>query len=249
MKFTVFTPTYNRAHTLDRPFDSLQRQTLRDFEWLVVDDGSDDATASLLDSFVRRASFPVRCYKMEKRSGKHRAHNLAVSEAKGEFFLVLDSDDALLPDTMASMAYHWDQLPDKTSYDGVSGLCCDPSGRVIGDYYPPAATHSTLRERIYVHKIRGEHFGSIRTDVVRRYPFPDIDGFVPEGTVWMEIATHYKEYCVNEIFRIYYPGDDGLSRIRRSYGKKLYFRRTLLRDWHYASQAPLMLLRAAIGAI
>ena len=46
--FTVYTPTYNRAHTLHRCYESLKVQTFRDFEWLIVDDGSTDGTAELV---------------------------------------------------------------------------------------------------------------------------------------------------------------------------------------------------------
>ncbi len=93
--FTVFTPTYNRAHTIHRAFDSLRAQTLRDFEWLVVDDGSTDNTSELIASWAKVADFPIRYFKQD-HSGKHIAHNLAVREARGKFFLPLASDDACL---------------------------------------------------------------------------------------------------------------------------------------------------------
>src|SRR3974390_2817293 len=94
--FTVFTATYNRAHTLHRVYDSLCAQTLHDFEWIVIDDGSTDNTAELIDDWAKAAQFPIRYFK-QNHSGKHVAHNLAVREARGLFFLPLDSDDACLP--------------------------------------------------------------------------------------------------------------------------------------------------------
>src|SRR5260370_42664596 len=83
--FTVFTPTYNRAHTLHRVYDSLRAQTLRDFEWLVVDDGSTDDTPGLITQWTKATDFPIRYFK-QGRSGKHFAHNLAVREARGKMF-------------------------------------------------------------------------------------------------------------------------------------------------------------------
>lgn len=89
--FTVFTPTYNRAHTLLRVFSSLQAQTFQDFEWLIVDDGSTDGTEELIKHWGSESHFPVRYFKQENR-GKHVAFNRGVREATGQFFLPLDSD-------------------------------------------------------------------------------------------------------------------------------------------------------------
>ena len=55
--FTVFTATYNRAHVLHRVYDSLRAQTFRDFEWLVVDDGSTDGTGALVEGWRAEADF------------------------------------------------------------------------------------------------------------------------------------------------------------------------------------------------
>ncbi len=219
MKFTVFTPTYNRGHMITRVYESLLEQTLRDFEWLVIDDGSTDDTGELIAHFAKCQNlFPIRYYALDRNRGKHIAHNRALKEAQGEFFLVADSDDWITPNALERMDLHWSwlgQSHDRAAYCGVAGLCADRTGQIIGDKYSDAATHSTLRERKYVHKVKGEHWGMMRTDIVKRYPFPDdIDGFVPEGLVWLDIAKTYKDYCVNEVFRIYPTSDEGIPRRR-----------------------------------
>jgi glycosyltransferase involved in cell wall biosynthesis len=206
MKFTVFTPTYNRAHTITRVYESLLEQTYKDFEWLVIDDGSTDCTCNLiahLQNCVGKA-FPIRYHGQTPNRGKHIAHNRALKEAQGEFLLVADSDDWIVPNALERMVYHWVRLPIKTDYGGVCGLCADRNGNIIGSKYTKAMIHSTLRDRKYIHKMKGEHWGFVRTDIAKQYPFPDhIDGFVPEGVVWLDIAKKYKDYCVNEVFRIY----------------------------------------------
>ena len=82
-KFTVATPTYNRKDVLYRVFDSLCAQTMQDFEWIVVDDGSNDLTSELVLHWQEKAAFPI-VYFYQENAGKHMALNLAVQKAKGE---------------------------------------------------------------------------------------------------------------------------------------------------------------------
>jgi len=253
--FTVFTPTYNRAHTLRRVYDSLCAQTLRDFEWIVIDDGSTDGTAELVANWVKAADFPVRFFRQE-HSGKHIAHNLAMREARGKFFLPLDSDDACAPRGLERMAYHWNTIPDseRALYSGVDGLCSDQNGEIIGDRFPSEPFDTTLRERRYVYRMRGEKWGSTLTDIVRRFPFPEAAGsqFAPEGLVWLDIAKTYKNRCVNEVFRIYYIDDaytgETLSK-RRSFedasGRLHYYLWLLNNDLGYFFYSPMPFLKAA----
>ena len=94
-KFTVFTPTYNRGYVLRRAFESLQRQTFKDFEWVVVDDGSTDNTRVLVADLAQKALFPVR-YFYQTHGHKKKAINYGVREARGELFVFLDSNNELL---------------------------------------------------------------------------------------------------------------------------------------------------------
>ena len=95
MRITVFTPTYNRGYTIERLYRSLQRQVFDDFEWIVIDDGSNDNTEALFQTFLRtKNQFPIT-YKKVSNGGKHRAINLGVQMAQGELFFIVDSDDYL----------------------------------------------------------------------------------------------------------------------------------------------------------
>ncbi len=121
---------------------------------------------------------------------------------------------------------------------GIACLCQDPEGNIIGSRYK--SERSDLRERKYIHKMRGEHWGVMLTEVLRRYPFPEVEGFVPEGLVWMEIAKDYDDYCINEPLRVYHYGQpDALSNVKRSYGWWLYHLAVSKRDWRYFIHAPL----------
>lgn len=99
-KLTIFTPTYNRSHTLSRLHDSLVKQSLKDFEWLVVDDGSSDNTAVLFENWTSNDNgFQVRYIRIPN-GGKNRAINLGIKEASGRYFMILDSDDMLSPNAV-----------------------------------------------------------------------------------------------------------------------------------------------------
>ena len=95
MILTVFTPVYNRADFLNAIYKSLKEQTVKDFEWLIVDDGSSDNCDNVLSDIVsnHNDSFRIRFYK-KTNGGKHTAINLGVRKSEGELFLILDSDDS-----------------------------------------------------------------------------------------------------------------------------------------------------------
>ena len=120
-KITVFTPTYNRAYIIETLYRSLQRQTYRDFEWLVVDDGSADNTKELFEAWQQEDNFfPIRYVKQEN-GGKCRAINKGLELADGELFFTVDSDDYLTDDALEKVAA-WDaELPNKEQYCGFVG--------------------------------------------------------------------------------------------------------------------------------
>jgi glycosyltransferase involved in cell wall biosynthesis len=217
--FTVFTPTYNRAATLARVYESLQGQTFTDFEWLIVDDGSEDETAELVERWRSTCTFPIR-YVWQPNQGKHVAFNRGVDLARGELFLTLDSDDACLASALERFKYHWDQIPtaSRSTFAAVTCLCVDQDGRLLGDRFPRDILDATSIELTYRYKVRGEKWGFTRTDVLKEFPFPvdDQAKFMPESLVWDEIATRYRTRFVNEVLRIYWVRRGARSKETRS---------------------------------
>ena len=254
--FTVFTPTYNRRHTIYRVYDSLRAQTLRDFEWLVIDDGSTDGTSELIREWTQAADFPIR-YFSQQNSGKHIAHNLAVREARGQFFAPVDSDDAVLPNVMERVWLHWNEIPisERTYFAGVWGLCRDQHGALVGNYYPASPFDADWREVHYVRRVRGEKCGVFRTEVLRQFPFPEVKKtYIPEGMIWLEIAKTYKTRFVNEVFRIYYINDDktGATITKKralgsnAQGRLHYYVWLLNNNLQYFGHSPTGFLKAAV---
>lgn len=217
--FTVFTPTFNRAATLGRVRDSLDAQTYRDFEWLIVDDGSSDGTRQLVEGWLHDARFPIR-YLYQPNAGKHVAFNRAVREARGELFLPLDSDDACTPDALERLLYWWERIPEgqRHGFSAVTVLCRDPSGSVIGTPFPHSPLDCSSIEMRWRYRVRGEKWGFQRTDVLRDHPFPEPDGvrFVSEDLVWRAIdLAGYKTRFVNEALRTYWTDEQGKPSLTR----------------------------------
>jgi len=255
--FTVFTPTYNRAHTIHRAFDSLRAQTFRDFEWVVVDDGSTDNVAELVAAWAKIADFPIRFFR-QNHSGKHIAHNWAIREARGQFFLVLDSDDACSANALERIAYHWETIPidERQFFCGVGALCADQHGAIVGKQYPAEPFDTTQRERAYVYRVSGEKWQATLTEIMRRHPFPEVrwTNFVPEGVVWYQIAQTYKERCVNEVLRIYYRNDRGTGQTFSSHrdlwhtapGRLYYYLWLFKNDFKFITFSPEPFIKAAV---
>lgn len=213
--FTVFTPTYNRAKTLHRVYESLQQQTFLDFEWLIVDDGSVDETSALIEAWQNEAAFPIR-YVWQNNGHKKTAFNHGVRLARGDFFLPADSDDTFPPNALERFVYHWLAIPenDRELFVGVCGLCQNEEKRLIGDAFPGTwGMDSDSLEMRYRFGVRGEKWGFSRTNVLRAHPFPDhLPGHVPEGVVWTAVAARYKTRFINEVVRTYFQdADDQLT--------------------------------------
>ena len=205
MFITVFTPTYNRAHLLPRLYESLCSQTFRDFEWVIVDDGSTDETKSLSLSLPSREEtfFPIRYYYQEN-GGKHRAINRGVEEANGELFLVLDSDDTLPEKSLERIDYYYKQVRGDQRFGGVCGYMAHHDGTMIGHGCDVTVLDTNSIDLRYRYHVKGDMLEVFRTSVLREIPFPEIKGekFVPEALVWNRIACKYLLRVFREV--VYY---------------------------------------------
>jgi glycosyltransferase involved in cell wall biosynthesis len=249
---TVFTATYNRAHTLARVYRSLQAQTFRDFEWIVVDDGSTDDTRALVARWAAEAGFPIR-YLWQENQGKHRAYNRAVGEARGELFLDFDSDDACVPQALERFKHHWEAIPEseRSGFSSIAALCVDDHDRVMGTTFRAPVTDSHNLEARCRHRVAGEKWRIHRTATLREYPFPDFTGsHVPEGILWDRIGRRYKTRFVNEVLRIYHTDQPSLTRsggvVLGAPVGRLEHLTNLNENLDYLKHAPLELYRSGV---
>lgn len=210
---TIFTPTYNRAYILPRLYESLKKQSLKDFEWIIVDDGSSDGTEDLVRSWLSCDNgFPVTYLKQEN-GGKQRRINKGVENAKGEFFWIVDSDDEIVPNGVETAVKWLKTIENEKSFGGVAGLRGNANG-IIGETFNGEFVDCTSLEKDK-HNIKGDKSEIFYTDLLKKYPFPEFEGekFVPEALVWNRIAAGgYKIRWFNEIIYITEYLPDGYTK-------------------------------------
>ena len=218
---TIFTPTYNRAHLLGRLFESLKQQTRKDFEWIVVDDGSTDDTEQVVKGLMADSDIPVRYFK-KLNGGKHTAINLGVQQAQGDLFWILDSDDSLPANAVETVMRYAQALPagEMKKFAGICGYMAHHDGKVIGQPFVKEPTLMSSIEMRYKYGMTGDMMEIFRTQVMREFPFPEIYGerFCPETLVWNRIAKKYPLYLIPEViyYRDYLDGGltDNIIKIR-----------------------------------
>lgn len=223
MLFTICIPTYNRAYCINRPLDSLLAQTFRDFEVLVVDDGSTDNTENVVLDYMDK-EIDIK-YIKKPNGGKHSALNLGIKHASGELFIILDSDDEFVPETLNQLADKWGQDGDRPDICGIMARCSS-NGEIIGKPFPPY-----VKEMSYVQFHYGKGAGQygdccecLRTDILKKYRWPEIEGtkFVPENYITDQIGLHYKLLLDDVLIKKVYYVTDGITKNVQTYQKMNY---------------------------
>lgn len=219
-KITLFTPTYNRAYIIEKLYRSLQRQSIKLFEWLVIDDGSTDDTAQLFDKWLREDNgFQIRYYKTSN-GGKHRAVNCGLDLAKCEYFMVVDSDDYLTDDAVEKLCQWLKAIEDDNSLMGVIANKGYSTLETPNEYFKDSfLDKSFLDMNLYEEDGRkvlsGERAICFKTEFHRQYKYPEFDGekFVTEAVVYNRMANDgFNMRFFNDIIWIYEYQADGLSQ-------------------------------------
>lgn len=212
-KITVFTPTFNRGYLMNKLFHSLNSQTNKHFEWLIVDDGSIDQTGELVETFKEQADFEIR-YFYQQNGGKHRAINHGLDLARGELFFIVDSDDSLTDDAIEKIFNNYSGIAFDNSFAGIAFNRGFSKKRIVGETF----------EGIYIdcdnlHRAKSNILGDkaevYRTDILKSIKFPEIDGenFMSEVVLWNEVARRgYKLRWFNDIIYFCDYLEDGLTK-------------------------------------
>lgn len=196
---TIITPTYNRAELLPRLYESLLRQNNQDFEWLVVDDGSDDNTKEVIRQYCQEGNIGIT-YLRQENAGKHTALNRGIAQIQSRLTFIVDSDD-YLPEDAVDIILSYDEKYRKTvGLCGYSFLRCHQDGRVNAAYFPEDEKISTYLETRINGNIGGDKAEVFYTDILKQYPFPVYEGekYMPEDAVWMMMSGPYRMVHINK---------------------------------------------------
>ncbi|MGL5117736.1 MAG: glycosyltransferase family A protein [Plesiomonas shigelloides] len=212
MKLTIFTPIYNREILIRRVYESLINQKFKDFEWLIINDGSTDNSEQIIKSFIEENKINIRYY-FKKNGGKHTAYNLAIEKAKGDLFLILDSDDIVLENGIYKILNIWEKYRDKKKLLGISGVDLDKNLNIIGDFYPKdglVCSHLEMREKF---RIKGDKTEIFQTKYLKGLYFEKYknEKFLTEAILFDKLYSKYKTIFFNIPLIIRDYQKDGLS--------------------------------------
>ncbi len=215
-ELTVLTPAYNREKELHTLFDSLCRQTVKDFEWVIVDDGSADHTYSFAEACKENADFKV-VYLKKENGGKHTALNFALKHITTSLVFIVDSDDYLTDDAVGVIYEKLNQYKNETDLCGFSFLRkkADSTG-----YMTKPLSHDNIKST-YCERLNSGLEGDMAevwyTDKLREFPFPEFKGekFLGEDTVWVQLSGKYKMRFFNQAIYVSQYLEGGLTLNRR----------------------------------
>ncbi|HDR7516908.1 glycosyltransferase family 2 protein [Bacillus mobilis] len=169
-KLTVFTPTYNRGYCLQGCYESLKKQTCKDFIWLIIDDGSDDNTKELVHSWISEDYIEIR-YCWQPNQGMHGAHNTAYEMIDTELNVCIDSDDSMPSDAVEKIINFWNENGNE-QVSGIIALDLYIDEKVIGSKLPSHLNRSTLFNLYNKHGVTGDKKLVYRTELTKKYPYP-----------------------------------------------------------------------------
>lgn len=218
---TVFTPAYNRAHTIGRTYESLLKQSNKDFIWLIVDDGSSDNTQELVKEWMSKHNgFEIR-YIHKENGGMHTAHNVAYEHIDTLLNICIDSDDCLAEDGINKILNKWEEVKD-LGYAGIIGLDADLDGNIIGKGFPEGLKETTL-SGYYANGGAGDKKLVYRTDIINKYPpYPVFEGekYVSTAYKYRLIDQEYKLAVLDDVLcNVEYQADGSTATMWKQYVK------------------------------
>lgn len=213
-RLTIFTPTYNRAHTIGRTYQSLCRQSSKEFDWLIVDDGSTDHTAAIVEEWLSENKITIR-YVYKENGGLYTGYNIAYSLIESELCVCVDSDDYMPDDAVEKILKCWTERGGE-QYAGIIGLDFHLDGTPIGGPFPVGLEEVWFMD-LYIRKL---HLGDVkpvlRTSLMKTVaPMVGFEGEKNFNPVYMmmQVCDRYPVLILNEnlCFVDYQTGADSMS--------------------------------------
>lgn len=219
MTITILTPTFNRGDRLQSLWDSLYKQTVKDFEWLVVDDGSTDTTKNLITQLQEKSDFPIR-YIYKSNGGKHTALNAGIQTICSELIFIVDSDDYVTDDAVESILKIHKKYESNNKICGYAFLRAFPDGEVNGKKFDKEEKiGSYIDVRVNGNDTGADKAEVFRTHCLKEFPFPEYpnEKFLGEDLVWIRMARKYEMVHINKAIYVGNYLEGGLTNNRRKH--------------------------------
>ena len=247
---TVITTTFNRGYCIHQVYESLLRQTSDDFIWMIIDDGSTDNTRELITSWMNEAKLDIEYY-YKPNGGMHTARNLAYEKVHTEINVIIDSDDWMTDDAVRCIVDFWNKHKTLKAY-GIVANNISKSGELIGSPLPLDVTACTLTELELTYKVKGDKKIILRSDLSKKYPFPEFDGekFYPASFKYKMLDQDYNLLLMPEAICVVDYNQDSMT-----YNKFAQYQSCCRGFAHYRneiirlSKSPKILIPAAIHYI
>jgi glycosyltransferase involved in cell wall biosynthesis len=195
MELTILTPTFNRCTNLKLLFKSLLKQTNYNFEWLIIDDGSNDGTKKWVKNDVLNRILPFKVqYRYKENGGKHTALNFSHEYINGNYLVIVDSDDQLIPEAVNCILNLWREYGGDNKIGGITFQRVYKNGRILDQGAKKrSVTISTFANEVN-RGMQGDHCETIRSELFKRFSFPIFTGeiFVGEAAMWYLATKDYK---------------------------------------------------------
>lgn len=228
MYFTVCIPTYNRKYILGKALYSLERQSFKDFEVLIIDDGSIDNTSDFVDDYKQNSKLNIKYY-FKQNGGKHTALNLGIEKAIGKYFVILDSDDELEEHCLEFFFEKSLDIDGNNEICGIIARCADiKTKKLIGKKFPKEGYITSYIDIHWGSGLSLFHTGysdcleAIKLGVLKQYRWPEKinSKFIPEDYVTDQIGLKYFLVGYNKVIKVNEYFNDGITKNQEDYKKK-----------------------------
>lgn len=257
VKITIITPSYNRAHTLSRVYDSLKNQTFKDFKWIIMDDGSTDNTKEIVDNFKSEGLIDIE-YFWNENQHKFITVFEGIKKVTSKYFMIVDSDDSYPLDSLQILFDEVEKINNQDDFISVMGLSQYEDGKIVGHQYPNNGFDGSILDMRYKYKVRGDKFGIFITQtyqqLLKNFDYSSFQnkGYIPQSVFFNTYdAAGIKTRFVNKVVRNYHLDEadensvsntrwtgkntfglmEGYKSFLNSYGSKLFtYPKALIRN-------------------
>ncbi|MFJ7756099.1 glycosyltransferase family 2 protein [Peribacillus muralis] len=217
---TVFTPTYNRAYCLEICYQSLVSQDNKDFNWLIIDDGSTDGTKEIVSGWIQEKKIDITYFHQENQ-GMHGAHNTAYNLIETELNVCIDSDDYMAKGAVENILSFW-KKHGSDNVSGIAALDATIDHKIIGSRLPEGMDSATLFDLYNKHGVTGDKKLVYRTELTKLYPYPVFknEKYVGLAYKYYMLDKQYEMLLMNEVLcHVEYLADGSSLNMYKQYRK------------------------------